>query len=130
MKNSASVFFASLCLLAVPSLPGQAVLRAAHTVQADQQDISNDLSVVTGRSVLLDCAQPVQRVAVGTAGIAEATVVSPTEILVNGKAAGETSLILWEKGGSREFFNVTVRNSQASGNDRIETVRRALKGAR
>jgi len=127
MKNSAPVLLAVFYLLVVPSLSGQAMVRAAHTTQADQQDISNDLSVVAGRSVLLDCAQPVQRVAVGTAGIAEATVVSPTEILVNGKEAGETSLILWERGGSREFFNVTVRTSQISGNDRVETVRRALK---
>jgi pilus assembly protein CpaC len=127
MKNSVPVLVGYLYLAVAPSLLGQAVLRAAHATQADTGDISNDLSVVTGRSVLLDCAQAVQRVAVGTAGIADATVVSPTEILVNGKAAGETSLILWEKGGSREFFNVTVRNSQTSGNDRVETVRRALK---
>lgn len=127
MKRPASLLLACFCFLVAPTTPGQAVLRAAHTTQADQQDISNDLSVVVGRSVLLDCAQPVQRVAVGTAGVAEATVISPTEILVNGKAAGETSLILWERGGSREFFNVTVRTSQSSGNDRLETVRRALK---
>jgi pilus assembly protein CpaC len=127
MKRTALVLFASFYLLAVPALRSQAVLRAAHAIESGQpQDISNDLSVVVGRSVLLDCAQSVQRVAVGTAGIAEATVISPTEILVNGKAAGETSLILWERGGSREFFNLTVRSSQASVIDGLESVRREL----
>lgn len=127
MKRTALVLFTSVCLVAVPALWSQAVLRAAHAIESGQpQDISNDLSVVVGRSVLLDCAQAVQRVAVGTAGIAEATVISPTEILVNGKAAGETSLILWERGGSREFFNLTVRSSQASVIDGLESVRREL----
>ena len=37
--------------------------------------------------------------------------ISPTEIMVNGKAPGETSLIIWDIGGGRQFFNVTVRAS-------------------
>ena len=38
--------------------------------------------------MLVDCAQPIQRVAVGIGDIAEATAVSPTEIMVDGKAPG------------------------------------------
>lgn len=92
-----------------------------------RQDATNDLSVVVGRSVLLDCAQPVERVALGLGGFAEATPITPTEIMVNGKAPGETTLILWEKGGSREFFNVTVRPSLAAANDHLEAIRRELR---
>jgi pilus assembly protein CpaC len=97
-----------------------------HASAVSNQDAANDLSVVVGKSVLLDCAQPVERVAVGLGGIAEATAISPVEILVNGKTAGETSLILWEKGGNREFFNVTVRAGITASNDRLETIRREL----
>lgn len=101
---------------------------AAHAAAAtERQDATNDLSVVVGRSVLLDCAQPVQRVAIGLGGFAEATPVSPTEIMVNGKAPGETSLILWEKGGNREFFNVTVRPSNYTAVDQLDSVRRELQ---
>lgn len=96
------------------------------TVEGTRQDSTNDLSVITGRSVLLDCAQPVQRVAIGLSGIAEAVAVTPTEIMVNGKAPGETTLILWEKGGGREFFNVSVKASKAGDNERIDSVRREL----
>ncbi len=63
---------------------------------------------------------PVQRIAVGLGEFAEATAVSPSEILVNGKAPGETSLIVWEAGGGRQFFNVIVRPSAAAANDRME----------
>jgi pilus assembly protein CpaC len=102
----------------------QAPAPVSHAPSA--QDSANELSVVVGKSVLLDCAHPVERVAVGLGGIAEAMAVSPIEIMVNGKAPGETSLILWEKGGNREFFNVAVRAGGAGANDHLETIRRVL----
>jgi pilus assembly protein CpaC len=102
----------------------QATAVVGHS--SPMQDSANDLSVVVGKSVLLDCAHPVERVAVGLGGIAEAMAVSPVEILVNGKAAGETSLIIWEKGGNREFFNVSVRAGGGTTNDHLETIRRVL----
>ena len=106
---------------------------SAHAAQASagsqvaRQDGANDLSLFVGRSVLLDTAQPVQRVAVGLGDFAEATVISPSEIMVNGKAAGETTLILWESGGNREFFNLTIRPSTTAAVDRLEGVRREIR---
>ena len=115
-------FVAAFCALSL--LPAQSP--AAGSQHTANKDSSNDLSVVVGKSVLLDCANPVERVAVGLGGVAEAVAVSPDEILVNGKAPGETSLILWEKGGNREFFNVVVRLSAAASNDHFDAVRREL----
>jgi pilus assembly protein CpaC len=91
------------------------------------QDSSNELFVAVDKSVLVDVARPVQRIAVGLGEFAEATAVSRSEILVNGKAPGETSLIVWEEGGGRQFFNVIVRPSAAAANDRLEALRRELK---
>jgi len=99
---------------------------ASHVGRAGTQDSANDLSVVVGKSVLLDCSNPVERVAVGLGGVAEAMAISPVEILVNGKTPGETSLIIWEKGGNREFFNVVVRASTATSNDHLDAVRHEL----
>jgi pilus assembly protein CpaC len=109
-----------------------ASVHAAHPKASSQgtttrQDATNELSLVVGRSVLLDTASPVQRVAVGLGEFAEASVISPTEIMVNGKTAGETTLILWENGGSREFFNVVVRPSATASADRLEGVRREIR---
>ena len=91
------------------------------------QDSTNDLSVTVGKTVLVDTAQPIARVALGTAEIAQATPVSPTEIMVNGKAAGETSLIIWDIHGGRQFFNVTVRAMNSISNDNLDAVRRELR---
>jgi pilus assembly protein CpaC len=91
------------------------------------QDASNELFVPVDKSVLVDVAHPIQRIAVGLGEFAEATAVSRSEILVNGKAPGETSLIVWEEGGGRQFFNVVVRPSSVAANDRLEALRRQLK---
>jgi pilus assembly protein CpaC len=91
------------------------------------QDSTNDLSVSVGKSVLVDTLQPIERIAVGSSDLAEATAVSPTEVMLNGKAAGETSLIVWQQGGTRQFFNVTVRSSTYVTNDHLDTVRRELR---
>ncbi len=91
------------------------------------EDSTNDLSVGVGKAVLVDCAQPIRRVAVGIGDIAEATAVSPTEIMVNGKAPGETSLIIWDIRGGRQFFNIIVRASAAISGDNLDAVRRELR---
>jgi pilus assembly protein CpaC len=83
--------------------------------------------VAVGKAVLVDCAQPIQRVALGQGEVAEASAINPTEIMINGKAAGETSLIIWDIHGGRQFFNVKVRTSGTVSGDNLDTVRRELK---
>lgn len=90
------------------------------------QDSTNEVAVAVGKTILIDCAQPVARVSVGLGEIAEASAISPTEILVNGKAPGETSLIIWDRRGGRQFFNLTVRPSLAFASDNMDAIRREL----
>ena len=70
--------------------------------------------------MLVDCAQPIQRVALGAGEVAEATAISPTEIMITGKGAGVTSLIIWDIHGGRQFFNVTVRSSTGLTGDKLD----------
>jgi pilus assembly protein CpaC len=109
-------------------LEGQtAAPTAPQSAGVATQDSSNDLTVSVGKTVLVDCAHPIRRVSVGLGDFAEASAVTPTEILLNGKAAGETSLIIWEVGGERQFFNVSVRASSALTSDRVDSLRREIK---
>jgi pilus assembly protein CpaC len=108
-----------------PALRAQ--VQTAPPAGVGSQDASNDLFVSVGKSVLVDSARPIQRISVGLGELAEATAVSPTEILVNGKAPGETSLIVWEAGGGRLFFNVRIGASTSVANDRMEGLRRELR---
>ncbi|MGC9157639.1 MAG: type II and III secretion system protein family protein [Terracidiphilus sp.] len=110
-----------------------AVLKAEPLPSASQnagsavQDSMNDLSVSVGKTVLVDTQWPITRVAVGLGDIAEVHATSPTEIMVNGKTPGETSLILWDTHGGRQFFNVTVRPSVSVLDDELEGIRRELR---
>jgi len=110
-----------------PPPPAPGTPAAAPAPVTTGQDSANDLVVGSGKSVLVDCALPVERIAVGSGEIAEATAVSPTEVMLNGKAPGETSLIIWQRGGARQFFNVQVRPVNAVINDRLDSVRRELR---
>ena len=117
-------FFSALCLVICAGQELRA--QGSQAGGASFQDSSNELSVAVGKTVLVDCVRPTTRVALGLGGVAEATAISPTEIMVNGKAAGETSLIIWDDRGGRQFFNVTVRASVAALDSNMEAVRREL----
>lgn len=133
MKARAGITVACLCAWSLTALWQPAYAASApqsgspSARQAYSQDSSNDLSVAVGGSVLVDTARPVSRVSVGLGDFAEATAISPTEILVNGKAAGETSLILWESGGARQFFNIMVHPSNYVAHDRLDGLRREIR---
>ncbi len=111
------------------SAPAQAAPAAQPPAAAEStyEDSTNELSVTVGKSVLVDCAQPIQRVAIGLGDIAEASAISPTEIMVDGKAPGETSLIIWDIHGGRQFFNVTVRQQASITGDSLDAIRRELR---
>jgi pilus assembly protein CpaC len=80
-----------------------------------------------GKTVLVDTAWPIKRIANNLAEVADVHPTSPTEIMVQGKTPGETSLIVWDTHGGRQFFNVTVRASASGLNDSLDTVRRELR---
>jgi pilus assembly protein CpaC len=123
----ASISVLSLALSPCLGLAAQNASSPSQQVGAPSQDSANELSVAIGKTVLIDCAKPVSRVAIGMGEIAEASAISPTEIMVVGKAAGETSLILWDNKGNRQFFNVVVRPPVTISNDRLDSVRRQLQ---
>jgi len=104
-----------------------ASLFSAQTAAAQQQaELPNELVVTTGKSVIVNSALPIERVSVGYGDFAEATAVSPTEVLVNGRAPGQTSLIIWQQGGGKLFFDVTVEPTQFGGTSRAALLRREL----
>ena len=120
--------FSALCfvLCAGRGLRAQAAPPPSQPGGASFQDSSNELSVTVGKTVLVDCVRPATRVAIGLGDVAEASAISPNEIMVNGKTPGETSLIIWDDRGGRQFFNVTVRSSAAALDTTMDAIRREL----
>jgi pilus assembly protein CpaC len=123
----ASVSALTLVFCAGAAVLAQAPPSGTQPAAASSQDSTNDLSLAVGKSVVLDLARPVTRIVVGLGDYASAQAVSPTQILLSGKAPGETSLIIWDQSGGRQFFNVTVRPSTFASNDTLEGIRRELR---
>jgi pilus assembly protein CpaC len=110
-------------------LASDAPARQQPASQAGRQgaeESPNELFVTVGKSVIVNSAVPIERASVGFGDIAEATAVGPTEVLVNGKAAGETSLIIWQRGGGKLFFDILVQPSRFSNNSKVDLLRRQM----
>ncbi len=98
----------------------------APTPAPAEAQTPNELFVNVGNSLIVDSATPIERVSVGFGDVAEATAVGPTEVLVNGKTPGQTSLIIWQQGNQKLFFDVTVQPSRYAITTRLEQLRREL----
>lgn len=86
------------------------------------------LDVTVGKSLVLDTPSDLRRVSVANGDFAEALAVNPREVLINGKAPGETSVIIWQHDGTRTLYNLTVRQNTARVNAVREELARGLPG--
>jgi len=64
--------------------------------------------VVAGKSSVMTLPDMVSRVSLADPAIADVVVLTPREIQINGKKIGSTSLIVWDKGGNKTFFDLDV----------------------
>jgi len=70
--------------------------------------------VVINKSVLVNVNNPVERISIARPEIADALLITPRQIQLNGLTIGSTSLIVWEKGGGKPlFFDVNVTGDEA-----------------
>jgi pilus assembly protein CpaC len=66
------------------------------------------LHLIVDRSLVVTSPAQITRVSLANPDICDAVVVSPTEILLNGKRAGATSLVIWGQSGQMQTFDVYV----------------------
>ena len=66
------------------------------------------VSVSKGASALMVNPVPIARFSVGDPNVAEVTVVSPTEVIINGKDLGTTTLFVWDNSGQVRVYSVEV----------------------
>ncbi len=64
--------------------------------------------IVTGGSTVVKTDFPITRFALNNPAVADATVVDPRQLLVDGKAAGNVSLIVWGAGQQLVQYDINV----------------------
>jgi len=97
-------------------------LSAAGDLPA-QPAAAAQVSLTLGKSLVLDIPAGVQRVAVASGDVVEAVAVSLTEVMLNGKTVGQTTLTVWPRSGERVQYDVTVTPSAA----RIDKLRSQIR---
>lgn len=105
----------ALALAAVPaaaqSSPSQVAPQAAppsETLQVPAPQLEvRKINLTAGRSTVMPTEFDITRIAVTNPAVADAVVVQPREVLIDGKAPGTVSLIIWGA-GRREQFDLVV----------------------
>ncbi|MFY9673285.1 MAG: type II and III secretion system protein family protein [Terriglobales bacterium] len=96
---------------ATPTPSGQSTDPAgqtAATTSAPENSGAAPLRVMVGKSLLINTTERLKRVSVTDPAVADALVVTPTEVLVNGLAPGETSLLIWDELERSRSFDLRV----------------------
>lgn len=76
------------------------------------------ISVSVGQSVTQRVPTTIKTVSIADSDVADVVVAGPREILVNGKAVGFTTIVVWDENNVSSMFNVVVRG--AFSNQQIE----------
>ena len=63
------------------------------------QEVSPTISVTVNKSMVVRLADRAKRVSVSQPAVADVIVVAPSQLLINGKAVGATSLIVFNEKG-------------------------------
>jgi pilus assembly protein CpaC len=66
------------------------------------------LRVMVGKSLLINTSERLKRVSVTDPAVADIQVVSPTQVLVHGRSAGEVSLLIWDELERSRSFDLRV----------------------
>ena len=105
------VAFAIFLLCALPLVTrAQEVSTNASFASGTKEAIA--VNVLVGQSRLISFDRPIERFSVSNPEIAEAVLVSGSQVVVNGKAFGQVNFIAWEKNGARFLvFDVYVRTN-------------------
>ncbi len=74
----------------------------------DPQPAPETLHLLVGRSMVINAPAPIHRVSIADPTALDVVVLSPTQILVNGKAPGGVSLVLWLGSGETKTYEFSV----------------------
>ena len=114
--NSLAPFAAAQQSTAVNNnIPAQAqtpgatpVVQVPAVAQGQEANEPQTLHLLVGRSLVIFSPTRIKRVSLADPEIAEAVVVSPTQVLVNGRKPGGVSLLLWDEADQSQAFEVSV----------------------
>ena len=79
-----------------------------------------ELRLTVGKSIVLDYPADVRQISTSDPGVVDAVAVSTREVLLNAKAAGSATVVVWSRAGDRTIYSINVEQN-------LEPLRRLLK---
>lgn len=70
--------------------------------------VPTTVTLLVGRSTLVDVGRPIARVSLTSAEVADALVTSPAQLLLHGKTPGIISMFVWERSGELRRYEINV----------------------
>jgi len=122
LRAGASAILIALLVCEAPGLAGQSRLPGEAQSGHQSGEVPQALHLLVGRSLVITSPSRIKRVSLADPAIAEAIVVSPTQVLVNGKAPGGVSLIIWDENEQSQAFEVSVDIDVLSLTEKIHEV--------
>lgn len=90
-----------------PAVPAaQAVPDASQ--QPQESGNAQSLHLLVGHSLLITSPTRIKTVSIADPTIADAIVVSPNQVQINGKTPGGDSLLIWDEAGQSQAFDISV----------------------
>jgi pilus assembly protein CpaC len=80
------------------------------------------LRVMVGKSLLINTTDKLKRVSVTDPDIADAIVVTPTQVLVHGRSPGEVSLLIWDEYERSRSFDLRVDVDVSAAQEEIKRI--------
>ena len=96
MARWAGILTLGLCLMLGPIFPAMSEGRTFELVETVNPQT---LTVVVGKSLVLQSPKPLKRASLANSEIADTLVLSPTQLYLNAKVIGSTNLTLWGRDG-------------------------------
>ncbi|HEV2304336.1 MAG TPA: type II and III secretion system protein family protein [Candidatus Acidoferrales bacterium] len=107
-----TLFFSASRAGAQQAVASKPPLTTASIPDANQQPQESGnpqtLHLLVGHSLLISSPTRIKTVSIADPAIAEAIVVSPNQIQINGKAPGGDSLLIWDETGQSQAFDISV----------------------
>lgn len=103
-SGARSHLYSFVCALVISAILGAS--RPASAQQTEQNP--QRLHVLVGRSLVITSPTRLRRVAIADPLTADAILISSTQILIDGKAPGGVSLVLWNEADESQSFEIQV----------------------
>lgn len=116
---AAAVVLAAACY-ASSALSAQAP--TASPAQANVTSASEKIALTAGRSTVLSTDFDITRISVTNPAVADAVVVQPREVLINGTAPGTVTLIVWGGDSNRRQYDLVVEPGVSTLEQRLQAL--------